>query len=414
VRDASSQNSDWPPALVLAPGNYVAPLGVMRSLRSLGVGVFGLETSGVSLWKHSRHCAGLLRIGENGSPSRTDPRATLAELLQAGHLLGGGAVLIPCSDEWALFIARHAEPLASVYRFARLTDQLATQLGDKQVLQSLASHAGVAVPESVQPADRAELAELAPMLDYPIMVKTAVTRSAGNQMAVVHSPDFLVQTFDRLNDPGNLICQRLVSGTDEDGWLFNGYFDDQSRCVASFSGRKLRQWPPGRGVTVLAEAKRNPEVEEISIRFLESVGYRGAVDMDFIRDSADGVYKLLDVNPRLGGVFRCFEDTAGLDVARVMYLDLIGQSVRQQGQREPHRFVHEGGYVVSTLKVKGLSAPMAAWREIRRAEMGTFKASDPLPFVIQMASTVRVHAGARLRRHHEMSAHDGLNLKPVR
>jgi len=413
MQRSPSRKSDWPPALVLAPGNYVAPLGVMRSLRSLEVRVFGLETSGVSLWKHSRHCAGLLRIGENGSPSRTDPRATLAELLRASHVLGGGAVLIPCSDEWALFIARHAEPLASVYRFARLTGQLATQLGDKQALQSLASHTGVAVPESVQPANRAELVNLAPLLEYPILVKTAVTRSTGNQMEVVNNAEGLVAAYERLNDPGNLICQRLVSGTHEDGWLFNGYFDDQSRCVASFSGRKLRQWPPGRGVTVLAEAKRNPEVEEISIQFLESIGYRGAVDMDFMRDSTDGVYKLLDVNPRLGGVFRCFVDTAGLDVASAMYLDLIGQAVRQQGQREPHRFVHEGGYLVSTLKVKRLSAPVVAWREIRGAEMGTFKPLDPLPFIVQMVSTIRVHAGARLRRRRRMSDQERLSLKPV-
>jgi len=343
----------------------------------------------------------LLQIGENGSPSATNPEATVEQLLDAGRALGTPAVLMPCSDEWALFVTKYAEQLRGAYRFPRLSHDLAQRLGDKHQLQSLAMERAVEIPASVRPADMADVARLSGVLDYPVIIKTSISRDSGNRSAVATSPDELVAAFEHMNDPGNLICQHLVLGNDSDGWLFNGYFDGQSRCIARFSGRKLRQWPAGRGFTILAEATRNPEVERIAIGFLTSVGYCGPVDMDFRRDPADGSYKLLDVNPRLGGVFRLFEDRHGLDVARAMYLDLIGDPVEQDAQREGRRFVHEGGFLVATLKswLAGASTPIATIREVSGAEMGTFRSTDPLPFLVHMVTTIRTLGASRLRRY---------------
>jgi D-aspartate ligase len=386
------------PVIVLAPGNYVAPLAVMRSLRSFGVAVYAPATRGVSLWRWSRYCAGLLQVGQNGSPSATDPEATVEELLAAGLALGGHAVLMPCSDEWVMFVARWAGRLAGMYRFPRLSHDLAQRLRDKHQLQSLATEKAVGIPASVRPVDAADAIRIAGTLDYPVLIKTSASRDNGNQMAVVSNPDELVAAFKLMGDPGNLICQRLVPGDDSDGWLFNGYFDDQSRCIARFSGRKLRQWPAGRGITVVAEATRNQEVEQIAVEFLTDIGYRGPVDIDFRRHPADGTYHLLDVNPRLGGVFRLFEDKQGLDVARAMYLDLIGEPIEQASQSGGRRFVNEGAFLVAMLKSwrTTLRAPGATIRELRGAEMRTFRWTDPFPFLVLMATVVRGHVASRL------------------
>jgi predicted ATP-grasp superfamily ATP-dependent carboligase len=377
----------------------MAPLAVMRSLHPLGVRVYATATRRMSLWQRSRFCAGLFNIGEDDGPSRTDPEATIDGLLRAGRSLGGDTVLVPCSDEWALFVARHADRLARTYRFAELDHLLAQKLGNKQRMHELASEQGIGVPASVLPADRADAMRLASTLHYPVVLKTATTRTEGNQWAVVDGPEELVLAYDRLNDQGNLVCQHLVAAGDGDGWVFNGYFDAHSRCIARFSGRKLRQSPPRRGITVFAEAQPNPEIEEIAVRFLSAIGYCGAVDMDFVRDQVDGSYLLVDVNPRLGGVFRLFLDSHGLDIARAMYLDLIGQTPEQDGQQVDRRLVLEGGYIVETLKLVGTrqSTPAAVLREARRAELGTFRVTDPIPFLVHIIETIRLHTRGRPR-----------------
>jgi len=87
------------------------------------------------------------------------------------------------------------------------------------------------------------------------------------------------------------------------------------------------------------------------------------------------------------------------DVARAMYLDLIGDPVEQDAQREGRRFVHEGGFLVATLKswLAGASTPIATIREVSGAEMGTFRSADPLPFLVHMVTTIRSLGASRLR-----------------
>ena len=41
-------------------------------------------------------------------------------------------------------------------------------------------------------------------------------------------------------DNPNILFQEYIPGRDEDVWMFNGYFDRDSRCLAGFTGVKLR------------------------------------------------------------------------------------------------------------------------------------------------------------------------------
>lgn len=65
------------------------------------------------------------------------------------------------------------------------------------------------------------------------------------------------------------------------------------------------------------------------------------MDIDYRFDKRDGQYKLLDFNPRIGAQFRLFEDSERIDVARALYRDLTGQSVRRSPQVDGRVFVVE-------------------------------------------------------------------------
>src|SRR3981081_2945208 len=101
-----------PPVLVLGPPRWYSALGAARSLGELGIPVFMLAHRGLSPTNVSRFCAGTVRAGDNGRPIG-DPTTVVAELRDAGLALGAGTVLIPATDEWAVFIAAHAEDLGT-------------------------------------------------------------------------------------------------------------------------------------------------------------------------------------------------------------------------------------------------------------------------------------------------------------
>jgi len=65
------------------------------------------------------------------------------------------------------------------------------------------------------------------------------------------------------------------------------------------------------------------------------------MDIEYRLDKRDGQYKLVDFNPRIGANFRMFEDRAGLDVVRALYLDLTGMGIGRWSMIEGRKFIVE-------------------------------------------------------------------------
>ena len=162
-------------------------------------------------------------------------------------------------------------------------------------------------------------------------------------MVVVDRPDELVRLYEEMEDPSepNLMLQEYIPGGDDAVWMFNGYFDERSDCLVGFTGRKLRQTPVYTGSTSLGVCLRNDVVDETTRRWMKDLGYRGVLDIGYRFDARDGQYKVLDVNPRIGGTFRLFVSRNGVDVARALYLDLTGQAVPVADPIEGRKWMDE-------------------------------------------------------------------------
>ena len=117
---------------------------------------------------------------------------------------------------------------------------------------------------------------------------------------------------------------------------------------------------------------------------MRAVGYRGILDIGFRFDARDGQYKLLDVNPRIGGTFRLFVGPDGTDVLRAMYLDLTGQRVPATSLCEGRRWIVEPLDLLSSLTyLRRGDITLRGWvRSLRRVrEAAWFALDDPAPFL---------------------------------
>jgi predicted ATP-grasp superfamily ATP-dependent carboligase len=180
------------------------------------------------------------------------------------------------------------------------------------------------------------------------------------------------------------MLQEYIPGGIETIWMVNAYFGADSECLVAFSGRKLRQRPAYTGMTSLGECVWNDEVVAAAKELMQRIGYRGVLDMGYRFDARDGVYKVLDVNPRVGATFRLFSAPDGTDVVRAAYLDLTGQPVPPATARDGRRWIVEPFDVASSIQYMRdgrLSAP--AWaRSLKDVEEAAWFASDdPAPFV---------------------------------
>jgi predicted ATP-grasp superfamily ATP-dependent carboligase len=372
-------------------------LGVVRSLGRLGAPVHANLESRWDPLRSSRFAAD----GVVWSPWPRSPEEAIERLLAWAGRRSAAPLLIPVDDAAALAVADHAEALAERFLLPRADAALARRLSDKLALARLCEELDVPSPRTVAPRTRDEADAVAAQLTFPVVVKRIANRSQADydepSVRIVADAAELQRVWRRLAARGaaeNYLLQEFIPGGPETIWMFNGYFDDSSRCLVSYTGFKIRQYPPAQGPTTLGECRRNDTVSELAVRLLSRVGYRGIVDLGFRYDARDGRYKLLDVNPRIGATFRLFVASSGTDVARALYLDLTGRPVPGDGAPDGRRWLVEP----LDLRVCARTRSFGAWfRSLATVqERAWLAADDPRPAGVLVARLAGL-AAARLR-----------------
>lgn len=372
-------------------------LAVARSLGRWGVPVFVAHPGGRLPVDASRYVAGRIEIepgGRGGVP-------LVDQLVDAAGTVGTRPVLVPVDDWAALTVDANDERLAEHYRFPRRPAGTATRLASKAGLTEVCRDLGVPTPLTWFPSSEEDLKSC--VSRFPVVVKAVdplmLRRAPGARSVTIAADERQLRgAYDLLaaGGQGNVMVQEYVPGGANAIWMLNGYFDAASRCRFAATGVKLRQCPPGTGPTTLGEIRANRTVQQAAERLLSSLGYTGIVDLGFRYDARDGVYKLLDVNPRIGGTFRLFTGQRGLDVVRSLYLDMTRQPVPEDTARdgrrwqdEPHDLLAQGIY-----RRRGESSWPAYLASLRGVDERAWYAADDLrPFALMCRHTL-----ARTRR----------------
>ena len=150
----------------------------------------------------------------------------------------------------------------------------------------------------------------------------------------------------------------------------------------------------------LGVCAHNERVANTTISFMNSIGYRGPLDIGYRFDSRDGQYKVNDINPRVGGMFRLFVGSNGMDVVRAMYQDLTDQHLTASSTPEGRKWVVEDCDWISALRYYRDGVLTARdWVELHRGinEMSYIARDDMWP-VAGVLATKLVDNFSRARR----------------
>ena len=375
------------PVMILQAVNH-GPLGIARSLGRMGVPVYVADLDARAPACVSRYCREVF-------PCRLDDAETAVRaLLAASRRIGRRPILIPTTDDAALFVATHQTALGDAYIGVDLDPELVRDLCSKKRMHYLARRCGVPTAQAVFPGNRADVLAFVENAVFPVMLKgidgLRLWRERGERMLIVHSRGELLEAYDRLEDPRdpNLMLQEYIPGGDDTVWMFNGYFNARSECLVGVTGKKIRQYPVHRGATTLGICLRNETVAETTKAFMRAIGYRGVLDIGYRFDARDGQYKVLDVNPRVGATFRLFASDSGMDVVRAMYLDVTGQPVYAGTVHEGRRWIVEDFDLASSRRYRAeRTLTLGGWlRSLRGVEEAAYFAPDDLrPLLVMCA-----------------------------
>lgn len=285
------------PAVVVGAG--VNGLGVARSLKRARVPAWLLDTDPQRPEMHTRAATPLPIASLQGE-------TLVEELLRLGRARCAGSrpVLLLTQEESVKAVSHHRERLSALYRFSLPPKETVEALQHKQGFQRLAEQFGAPIPPLVHVRAHGDLPALE-RLRYPVVVKPGERHAEyGRQFRkayrVENAAECLALVRRILPVMADVVVQEWTEGPDSNIYFCLQYFDKQGQATVSFTGRKIRSWPPQVGGTASCAPapEAHEELSDLTARFFRNAGVIGMAAMEYKRDARSGEFRM--VEPTIG------------------------------------------------------------------------------------------------------------------
>jgi predicted ATP-grasp superfamily ATP-dependent carboligase len=310
-----------PPVVVL--GGSTNALSIARSLGRIGVAVHVSVTEGGPA-SYSRYRARVYPI-----PPRCPAQEHWARLLLPSPSGLEGSVLFVCNDDAVEFIARHRDGLAGRYVLDDAVPGVQQAMLDKRRTLELAAAAGIGIPRFWAVNGVADIDRLAGDLLYPAIVKPLHSHEfqkkfGGRKFFSARDAGELRARLRDVLDAGlGAMINEWVPGPDSLLASYYSYIDRSGTPLFDFTKRIIRRFPKNQGLACYHATTWDPEMAALGRRFFEAVGLRGLGNVEFKKDLRDGVWKVIECNPRFTAAQELLV-RAGIDIAVLIYRHLTG------------------------------------------------------------------------------------------
>ncbi|SFC76465.1 ATP-grasp domain-containing protein [Butyrivibrio sp. YAB3001] len=185
---------------------------------------------------------------------------------------------------------------------------------DKYMMYEMLIKLGIPTARCYLSVEDFENARQEGIIDFPVFVKPR-KGSASININSVKSMEMLTALF---HDYDDLMIQEYMSGQE---YGADVYVDLVSgKCTSIFLKKKIkmRAGETDKSVSVIDE-----NIFKQIIYFVETIGYRGMIDIDLFHDEKNDIWYLSEVNPRFGGGYpHAYE--CGVNIPRQVIRNLKG------------------------------------------------------------------------------------------
>jgi predicted ATP-grasp superfamily ATP-dependent carboligase len=157
--------------------------------------------------------------------------------------------------------------------------------------------------------------------------------------------------------------------------------------------QRIREWPLGFGNGCYIQQVQEPLLEQITTPLMKKIGYYGIVDAEFKRDPRDGIFKFIELNPRVW-MQNSFPSRYGCNLPYIAYLDAIGKPIDTQIPCIPHKKINwvyfQQDLQSSRAAIQTGTLSLYAWLGAYnlRNDYAVFAWDDPLPFFMLASQSI--------------------------
>ena len=365
---------------------------VVRSLGRHGATVFVGDPARLAMAKHSRYCAGAVRLPDFFA----DPEAYVAAVAEAcrAHAIDW---LMPGHED-LYWLALYRDRLPSAVRLVHPPVASMALAMDKGAALEQARQAGCPVPATGHAHSLEGLERLARTTAYPAVLKTRAGNSAKG-VAVCRDADELmararqwITQYGLGPDEYPVVQEHLPGRAIGTCHLFR-----EGEPVAASAEVYLRAKGGGVfGTSTLRQTVSAPEAVAAGERVLRALDWHGVAQMDFMAD-ADGTDRLIEINPRLWGSLP-LSITAGVDFPRWVEMLALAEgaipAVQAPAGVTQRWLLGEGLAALHYLRRGRPRAALRALNPVAATAYDDLCRDDPVPFLFELLDYARRFAAS--------------------
>ena len=213
--------------------------------------------------------------------------------------------LFMSQDSVVKTVSEQRELLQEHYLFHLPPREVVDVFLDKVLFHQWALKHGFCVPASNSCKSREELEDSLKEIRFPVIVKPNEKTESWHKASPLHKAfrlnnrqEFNHLPIDLFRAAPEVIVQQWIPGGDSCVYFCLVYYDKSSTMLASYTGRKLFQWPRTCGSTAAAIGVENPKLSYLTERLFNSAGCQGLASLEFKRSDLDGQFYIIE--PTIG------------------------------------------------------------------------------------------------------------------
>ncbi len=297
-------------------------LGAVRNLGRHGVPTVVLDVKKNQAAFYSKYAKGFVC-----PHPKYDEEAYIDFLLCLGAQLPEKGVLIPTGDTETIALLRHRDQLESYYYFTMDSYEKVNLFLNKKLFYQYLEKQNIPHPKTFFPCDENDVKAASVEMTYPCIIKpvypTYFRFDFNTKLFVVSSAQQLLSVFSKVYEKNHeVMLQEIIPGGADTMFGYNAYYDHSGSPHGMFMYQRIREWPLGFGNGCYIQHVEEPILEHMTTSLIQKIGFYGIVDAEFKRDPRDGLYKFIEVNPRVW-MQNSFPSRYGCNLPYMAYLDAV-------------------------------------------------------------------------------------------
>lgn len=287
-------------------------------------------------------------------------------------------VVIPMSDPSAQFLSKNKHQFLSFCRFIAPDYDTFLTGYDKNKLMKVCQENDFPMPKTID----LMLTDVSGIDEsfFPAIIKPNLT-TGGRGMKILNSKNEMENVFEsNVKKFGPCHLQEFIKPGGRQ-FKVELFLDESHKLINSSVIDKIRYYPVSGGSSCFNVSVRDDKIVEICYQVLVKIGWIGFADFDLIEDPRDGVFKIMEINPRIPACIRSVIES-GIDYGKLIVDSSMGRRVETYEYIPGKQLRHLGFDFLWLLSSKDRFHTHPGWFRFFKGKhyFQDLSLKDPLPF----------------------------------